>query len=48
MFDPARYVAALRDEATRPRSDKHLQEIREEIAKVLGISVDDVTLEEEA
>lgn len=48
MFNADQYIAALRDEATRPRSDKHLQEIREEIAKVLGISVDDVTLEKEA
>lgn len=48
MFNRDRYVAALRDEATRPRNEQHLQEIREEIASVLGIPVTEVTFEEEA
>lgn len=42
------YVTALRVEATRPRDKKHLQEIREEIASVLGIPVTEVTFEEDA
>lgn len=45
MFNRDQYVAALREEAKRPRNDKHLQEIREEIANALGIPVEDVTLE---